>query len=172
MAERITKSHLISSERFCSICPDKFEMWNLYVKIIMFAYSRPTSTSTWHSEYCNGPGVYMSGELKLENIKYRKAPTRRSHHLAKDPQSSYHIQPNPRKISVPYTRLFTILERPSRPIRPYNQDPPQSTKTLTDCCSYLNAIIIDDLEYSLKEAGEFKIIIHYYSLASRESPEK
>jgi hypothetical protein len=40
---------------------------------------------------------------------------------------------------------FTILKRPSRL---YNQDPPQSTKTLTDCCSHLNAISIDDLEHS------------------------
>jgi hypothetical protein len=97
-AERITKSHPIGSERFWSVCNDNFEMRNLYAKNIMFACSLPTSTSTWRSEHRNGPAGYMSGELKSENIKYRKAPTRRSHYPAKDPQSSHHIQPNPRKI--------------------------------------------------------------------------
>jgi hypothetical protein len=117
-AERITKSHPIGSERFWSVCTDNFEMRNLYAKNIMFACSLPTSTSTWRSEHRNGPGGYMSGELKSENIKYRKTPTRRSHHPAKDPQLSHHIQPSPRKILV----LYTILERPSRP----------TTKTLLD----------------------------------------
>jgi hypothetical protein len=71
----------------------------------------------------------MSGELKSENINMEKAPTRRSHHRAKDPQSSHHIQPSPRKdISTLYSTIFTILERPSRPTRPYNQDPPQSIR--------------------------------------------
>jgi hypothetical protein len=48
-------------------------MWNVYVKNIMFAYSLPMSTSTWHSNHCNGPGGYMSGELKSENINMEKA---------------------------------------------------------------------------------------------------
>jgi hypothetical protein len=48
----------------------------------------------------------MSGELKSENINMEKAPTPRSHHPAKDPQSSHHIQPSSRKILVLYTRLF------------------------------------------------------------------
>jgi hypothetical protein len=75
MAERITRSHPIGLGTFWSICTDKFEIWNLYVKNIMFVYSLPTSTSTWHSNHYNGPGGYMSGELKSENIKYQKAPT-------------------------------------------------------------------------------------------------
>jgi hypothetical protein len=124
MAERITKYHLIGSERFRSIWTNNFKIWNLYTKNIMFVCSLPTSTSTWHSDHRNGPGGYMSGELKLENINTEKAPTRRSYYPAQDPQSSYHIQPNPRKILVPYTRLFydtqktlktykTIQPRPS-----------------------------------------------------------
>jgi hypothetical protein len=84
-AERITRGHPIGLGTFWSVCTDKFEIRNLYAKNIMFACSLPTSTSTWRSDHCNGPGGYMSGELKSENIKYRKAPTRRSHHLAKRP---------------------------------------------------------------------------------------
>jgi hypothetical protein len=61
---------------------NNFEIWNLYVKNIIFVYSLPMSTSTWCSNYCNRPGGYMSRELKLENIKYRKAPTQRSNYLA------------------------------------------------------------------------------------------
>jgi hypothetical protein len=53
---------------------NNFEIRNLYAKNIMFACSLPTSTSTWHSDHCNRPGGYMSGELKLESIKYRKSP--------------------------------------------------------------------------------------------------
>jgi isocitrate lyase len=75
MAERITKYHLIGLEEFQGIWANNFEIQNLYAKDIMFAYSLPTSTSTWHSDHRNRPGGYMSGELKLENIKYRKAPT-------------------------------------------------------------------------------------------------
>jgi hypothetical protein len=75
MAERITKCHPIGSEEFWSIWKNNFKIWNLYVKNIMFAYSLPMSTSTWHSDHHNGPGGYMSGELKSENIKYQKAPT-------------------------------------------------------------------------------------------------
>jgi hypothetical protein len=82
MAEKITKSHPIGSERFRSICANNFEIQNLYVKNIMFACSLPTSTSTWRSEHHNRPGGYMSGELKSENINIEKAPTQRSHHPA------------------------------------------------------------------------------------------
>jgi hypothetical protein len=60
------------------------KMWNLYGKNIMFAYSLPISTSTGHSDHCNGPGGYMSGELKSENINENKAPTRQSDHPVKD----------------------------------------------------------------------------------------
>jgi hypothetical protein len=74
-AKRITRSHPISLGILWSICNDKIEIWNLYAKNIIFAYSLPTSTSTWHSDHHKGPGGYMSGELKLENIKYRKAYT-------------------------------------------------------------------------------------------------
>jgi hypothetical protein len=89
----------------------------------------------------------MSGELKSENINTEKAPTRRSHHPAKDPQSSYHIQPSPRKILVLYTRLFYNTRKTYKTIQPR---PSSINKTLTDCCSYLNAITIDDLEHSLR----------------------
>jgi hypothetical protein len=75
MAGRITKYYLIGSEGFQSIWTNNFEIQNLYATNIIFACSLPTSTSTWHSDHCNGPSGYMSGELKLENIKYRKAPT-------------------------------------------------------------------------------------------------
>jgi hypothetical protein len=85
MAERITRSHLIGLGIFWSVCTDKFEIRKLYAKNIMFACSLPTSTSTWRSDHRNGPGGYMSRELKSENIKYRKVPTRRSHHPAKRP---------------------------------------------------------------------------------------
>jgi hypothetical protein len=74
MAKRITKCHPIGLERFQSIWMNNFEIWNLYVKNIMFVYSLPMSTSTWLSDHYNGPGGYMSGELKSENIKYRKSP--------------------------------------------------------------------------------------------------
>jgi hypothetical protein len=75
IAERITRRYPIGLRMFQSICTDKFEIWNLYAKHIIFICSLPTLTSTWHSDHHNGPGGYMSGELKLENIKYRKAPT-------------------------------------------------------------------------------------------------
>jgi hypothetical protein len=85
---------------------NNFKIWNLYAKNITFACSLPTSTSTWRSDHRIRPGGYMSGELKSENINMEKAPTRRSHHPAKDPQLFHHIQPRFRKILVPYTRLF------------------------------------------------------------------
>jgi hypothetical protein len=85
---------------------NNFEIQNLYAKNMTFACSLPTSTSTWRSDHRIGPGGYMSGELKSENINTEKAPTPRSHHPAKDPQSSHRIQPSSRKILVLYTRLF------------------------------------------------------------------
>jgi hypothetical protein len=51
------------------------EIWNLYAKNIIFAWSLPISTSTWHSNHCNRPSGYMHGELKSENINKIKAPT-------------------------------------------------------------------------------------------------
>jgi hypothetical protein len=71
----------------------------------------------------------MSKELRSENIKYRKAPTQRSYYPATRPT----IVPLPTtKSSERYSyfilNYFTILKRPSRPQRPYNQDPPQSTR--------------------------------------------
>jgi hypothetical protein len=127
---------------------NKFKIQNLYAKNIMFACSLPTSTSTWRSDHRIRPGGYMSGELKSENINMEKAPTRRSHHPPKDPQSSQHLQTKSKKdISTLYS---TILQ--------YSKDPQDNitkillnrTKTLTDCCLYLNAISIDDLEHSLR----------------------
>jgi hypothetical protein len=125
MAERITKCYPIGSEKFWSIWANNFEIQNLYTKNIIFACSLPTSTSTWHSDHRIGPGGYMSGELKSENINMEKAPTQTSDHPAKDPQSSYHIQPSPRKILVLYTRLFYDTQKT---LKTYNQDPPRSTR--------------------------------------------
>jgi hypothetical protein len=70
IAERIPRGYPISLGIFWSIYTNKFKIWNLYAKNIIFAYSLPTSTSTWHSDHCSRPGGYMSRELKLENIKY------------------------------------------------------------------------------------------------------
>jgi hypothetical protein len=71
----------------------------------------------------------MSGELKSENIKDRKAPTQRSHYLATTPTivPSYKTKSSER-YSYFILDYFTILERSSRPTRPYNQDPPQSIR--------------------------------------------
>jgi hypothetical protein len=85
MAERITKGYPMGLEGVWSIWTNNFEIWNLYAKNIMFACSLPMSTSTWRSNHRNRPGGYMSGELKSENIKYRKAPTRRSLYPATRP---------------------------------------------------------------------------------------
>jgi hypothetical protein len=89
----------------------------------------------------------MSGELKSENINRAKAPTRRSHHPAKDPQSSHDIQPSPRKILVLYTRLSYNTQKDPQDLQPR---PSSINRTLTDCCSHLNAITIDNLERSLR----------------------
>jgi hypothetical protein len=74
---------------FGAILREFSEIWNLYAKHIIFAYSLPTSTSTWYSDHCNGSGGYMSGELNSENIYKKKVPTQQSHHLAKITQLSY-----------------------------------------------------------------------------------
>jgi hypothetical protein len=74
MAERITRSYPIGLGIFWSICTDKFKIRNLYVKNIMFAYSLLTLTSTWRSDHHNGPGGYMSGQLKSEKYKISKSP--------------------------------------------------------------------------------------------------
>jgi hypothetical protein len=113
------------------------KMCNLYAKNIMFAYSLPMSTSTWRSNHHNGPGVYMSGELKSENINKKKAPTQKSQHPAKITQLSHRIQLHSRKILVKEIRFFYELQRPSRP------------KTLTNCSSLLNAIT-NNLDHSLR----------------------
>jgi hypothetical protein len=129
MAKRITKCHLIGSEGFQSIWMNNFEIQNLYAKNIIFVCSLPTSTSTWCSDHCNGPGRYMSGELKSENIKYRKAPTQRSHYLAIRPTIiPSHTTKSQNNIRTLYSTILQYSKRPSRPTRPYNQDPPQSTR--------------------------------------------
>jgi hypothetical protein len=92
MGEKITRSHRIGSERSQSISGKVFKMWKLYPKNVMFACSLPMSTSTWCSDHCNGPGAYMSGEFKSENINTKKAPTRQSHHPEKITQPSHRIQ--------------------------------------------------------------------------------
>jgi hypothetical protein len=136
----------------------------------MFACSLPTSTSTWHSDHCSGPGGYMSGELKSENIRYRKAPTRRSHYPATRPTIILSYNQVLRKIFIPYTRLFYNTRKTLKTYKKIQPRPSSSNKTLMDCCSYLNTISTDSLERSLREVGEFKIITHYYSLTPRESP--
>jgi hypothetical protein len=75
----------------------------------------------------------------------------------------------PEKYSYLYSTIYNTRKtlKTTKTIQPR---PSSINKTLTDCCSYLNTIMIDDLEFSLRYAGEFKIIIHYYSLTSRESP--
>jgi hypothetical protein len=142
----------------------------LYAKNIMFACSLPTSTSTWHSDHRNGPGGYMRGELKSENIKDRKAPTRRTHYPATRPTVIPSYNQVLRKICVPYTRLFYNTRKTLKTYKKIQPRPSSIDKTLTDCYSYLNAISTDNLECSLREAGEFKIITRYYLLTLRESP--
>jgi hypothetical protein len=129
---------------------NNFETRNLYAKNIMFACSLPTSTSTWCFDHRNGPGGYMSGELKSENIKYRKAPTRRSHYPATRPTIvPSHITKSQKDIRTLYSTILQYSKDPQdhQTIQPR---PSSINKTLTDCCSYLNAIMIDDLECSLR----------------------
>jgi hypothetical protein len=125
-AEKITKSHPVGSERFRSVCANNFEIRNLYAKNIMFACSLTTSTSTWRCDHRNGPGGYMSGELKSENIKYRTSPH------SKKPSSSKrstivpsHTNKSQKDISTLYS---TMLQ--------YSKDPQDlqdhTTKTLLD----------------------------------------
>jgi hypothetical protein len=90
----------------------------------------------------------MSGELKSENINTEKAPTQRSHDLAKRSTIVPIHTTNSKKDII--TLYSTILQNTRKTLKTNNQDPPQSMKTLTDCCSYLNAILIDNLEHSLR----------------------
>jgi hypothetical protein len=53
---------------FGVVLRELFEIQNFYVENITFVCSLLMSTSTWHSNHHNGPGGYMSGELKSENI--------------------------------------------------------------------------------------------------------
>jgi hypothetical protein len=122
------------------------ERWNLYAKNITFACSLAMSTITWHSNHRNGPGGYMSGELKSENINTEKAPTQQSHHPAKITQLSHRIPLYSRKILVKELRF------------PTNYKDLQDPKTLTDCSSLLNATTTN-LDRSLRQVGEFKIIM-------------
>jgi hypothetical protein len=124
MAERITRSNPIGLGMFWSICTNKFEIRNLYAKDIMFTCSLPMSTSTWRSQHRNGPGGYMSAELKSENIKYRKAPTRRSDHPAKRPIIILsHTTKSQKDISTLYSTILQYSKDPQDP-----QD--HTTKTL------------------------------------------
>jgi hypothetical protein len=125
MAEKITKDHAIGSERFWSIWVNEFKIWNLYAKNIMFVSSLPTSTSTWHSDHRNGPGGYMSGELKSENINTEKAPLEEAIIQRKIHNRPIIYKPSPRKILVLYTRLFYNTRKT---LKTYNQDPPESTR--------------------------------------------
>jgi hypothetical protein len=91
ITKKITMSHLIGSEGFWSDSREFSEMWTLYVKNIIFAYSLPMSTSTWYSNYLNRPSRYMSRELQLENINKKRAPTWQSYHLVNITQLFYWI---------------------------------------------------------------------------------
>jgi hypothetical protein len=129
MAERITRSHPIGLGIFWSICTNKFEIWNLCVKNIIFACSLPMSTSTWRSDHRNRPGGYMSGELKSEKYKILKSPHSKKQSSRKKTHN-YPIIYNQvlERYSYFIFDYFTILERSSKPTRLYNQDPPQSTR--------------------------------------------
>jgi hypothetical protein len=151
MAKRITKCHPIGSEESWSVWINNFKIWNLYAKNIMFVCSLPTSTSTWHSNHYNGPGGYMSGELKSENIKYQRAPTQRSHYPAPRPAIILlYTTKSSERYSYFRFDYFTILERPSRPAKTIQPQPSSINKTLIDCYSYLNPITTNNLEYSLR----------------------
>jgi hypothetical protein len=164
MAEKITKYHPIGSETFLSVCMNIFEIWSLYVKNITFAYSLLTLTSTWHSNHHNGPGGYMCGELKSENINTEKAPTRRSHHPAQD-----HLN---HPINYNYIRSKILVKRTQVTI------PLQNTKTLKRLkdplrlqftCEYNKKPITSN--HSLREALEFKIITFLLTLL-QEDPQR
>jgi hypothetical protein len=120
---------------------------------------RPRQRTRW---------VYEWG-AQLRKYKISKSP------YLKKPLSSYKTYNCPsynqvlRKIFVPYTRLFYNTPKTLKTNKKIQSRPSSIGKTLTDCYSYLNAISTDDLECSLREAGEFKIIKRYYSLTSRES---
>jgi hypothetical protein len=150
MAERITKYHPIGLEEFQSILANNFKIRNVYVKNIMFACSLLTSTSTWHSDYHNRPGGYMSRELKSEIIKYQTAPTQRSHYPTTRPTIIPSYITKPRKIFVHYTRPFYNTRKTLKTTKTIQPRPSLINKTLTDCCLYLNAITTDDLEHSLR----------------------
>jgi hypothetical protein len=105
---------------------NNFKIWNLYAKHIMFACSLQTSTSTWCSDHHNRPGGYMSWELKSENIKYQRTPTRRTHYPAISPTIiPLHITMSQKDIRTLYS---TTLQ--------YSKDPQDlqdhTTKTLLD----------------------------------------
>jgi hypothetical protein len=113
--------------------------------------------------------VYEWG-AQVRKYKISKSPH------SKKPLSSYKTYNRPsynqvlRKIFVPYTRLFYNTRKTLKTYNKIQPRPSSIDKTLMDYCLYLNAISTDDLECSLREAGEFKIIICYYSLTSREFP--
>jgi hypothetical protein len=73
----------------------------------------------------------MSGELKSENVKVSKSPHSKKP-LSSNKTYNHPITYNkvPERYSYFILDYFTILERPSRPTRPYNQDPPGSTRPL------------------------------------------
>jgi hypothetical protein len=124
---------------FSVILREFSEMWNSYVKNIMFACSLPISTSTWHSNHHNGPSRYMSGELESENINIKKALLNKA--IIQQRSLNYPIEYN------------YILERYYSKNPKYDSSTsykdPQDQKTLMDCRSLLN-IITDNLYCSLR----------------------
>jgi hypothetical protein len=113
--------------------------------------------------------VYEWG-AQVRKYKISKSPTRRSHYPATRPTVIPSYNQVLRKIFVPYTRLFYNTRKTLKTYKKIQPRPSSINKTLMDCCSYWNTISTDDLKCFLREAGEFKIITHYYSLTSKESP--
>jgi hypothetical protein len=70
----------------------------------------------------------MSGELKSENINTEKAPLEEAIIQPKIHNLPIRYNQVPERYSYFILDYFTILERPSRPTRPDNQDPPQSIR--------------------------------------------
>jgi hypothetical protein len=65
----------------------------------------------------------MIGERKSENIKYRKAPLEEAIIQQKTYNCPITYSQVPERYSYFILDYFTILEKPSRPTRPYNEDP-------------------------------------------------
>jgi hypothetical protein len=89
----------------------------------------------------------MSGELKSENINMEKSPH------SKKPLSSKRSTIVPSyttKSQKDISTLYSTILQYSKDPQDLQPRPSSINKTLMDCCSHLNAIMIDDLERSLR----------------------